>query len=158
MFGGFQVGPFQPLPAYQQVSGAITPTGPTPAGHAGHKKLHLRTIYRVAVDTQTFEFKSLADALRFLEKTKDLAREYAQKVTREATEKQRIAPYRVPVPKLPPPAIEASSRVLRGAVAETKREIATIYRQALVDAEIAMIMELDARSEHNEDISLLFLM
>lgn len=125
-------------------------SGASSAGSSGRR--HVRNIYRLKIDGQPFEFRSLAEALTFLEKSKSVAYEYALRKTREATEKQRTAKGKIPLPELPRPKIEISSRELRGAVAETKREILDFYRKALEDANVAMIAELDSRTQHNEDV------
>lgn len=122
---------------------------------AGRKRI--REIYRVTIDGRKFEFKSLAEALRFLDKAKKAAADMARQATREATERQRKSAKPVPVPTLTPPVIGISSRDLRGAASETKREIAEIYRQAIMDAEIAMLLEIDARQK-DDDETMMWLM
>lgn len=112
----------------------------------------VRNIYRIRVDGQPFEFPNLAAAIEFLDQAKRTATQLAAKVTREATEIQRGTPLTVAPPKLDIPKITVSSRELRGAVTETKREIAAIYERAIRDAEIAMLLELDEREKHNETL------
>lgn len=149
ILGDFQQPPFD----------TSTPTPPTPTPSvevpAGRRTRH---IYRVTVDKHQFEFKTYEAALNFLSLARKKALELAQAVTREATERQKVSRVPVPVPNLTPPVITISSRDLRGAATETKREIAEIYRKAAIDIEIAMLLELDSREQHNEDVSLWFLM
>lgn len=128
------------------VQGQLPITGTeVPAG----RRIRYRDIYRVTIDGQPFEFRTLAEALRFLERAKSLAQQVAQQRAREATNAKpdRKTPALMPVPQ-----ITGSSRELRGAISETKREIAATYRQALIEAEIAMLMELDDRTAHNQEV------
>ena len=119
----------------------------TPAG----RKTRIRSIYRVSIDGQKFEFRSLADALAFLQKAKQAAAQLAAEAARTATEKQRQSIQRVAPPRLKVPEIGISSRELRKAAAETKREIGVIYQAAVRDAEIAMLMELNRRAEDDDE-------
>lgn len=123
---------------------------PVQSAAAGRSK-RVRTIYRVKVDGHTFEFKSLADAIAFLEQAKATAVELAAQATREATEKQNASAERLPPPSFELPDIEISSRELRGAVTETKREIKEIYRKAVADIEVAMLATLRARETLEKD-------
>lgn len=111
----------------------------------------IRNIYRITIDGQVFECASLAEALELLDRARVLAQQLAQEQVRKATESPAVEL------KLDPPKIEANTREIRGAVTETKREIAEIYRKALIDAEIAMLFELNQRAE-DDDETILFLL
>lgn len=104
---------------------------------AGRRRV--RSIYRITIDGQTFEFSTLQEALDLLAKAKEIAVKKAPEVVKPGTPP-------------PMPVITANTRELRPAITETKREIAKVYRQALIDVEIAQLMELDDRSKHNEDV------
>ena len=119
----------------------------TPAG----RSRRVRDIYRVTIDGRRFEFKTLDAALQFLEKAKAAAAKLAREATRKATEKQAETAERVELPKFKLPEIQISSRELRAAASATKREIEVIYEQALVDAEIAMLFELNKRAEDDDE-------
>jgi hypothetical protein len=111
---------------------------------AGRKQV--RSIYRITVDGQVFHFRTMAGALAFLDKAKELAQAVALAQTRAAT-----------VAKLVPPKITAP-RELRAAVIETKREIAAIYKSAAIDIEIAMLMALSQRRDDENDLSILLML
>ena len=145
MFGGFQTGAFQP--AYQQVPGS------TDAG----RPRRVREIYRVRIDGQVFEFRTLDEALRFLEKAKAAAQQIAAKAVREASEVQKQTAVPAQPKPLPVPKIEISSRELRSAANATRREIEVIYEAAIRDAEIAMLMELNKRVEDDDDAMMLLM-
>lgn len=119
---------------------------------AGRATTRFRNIYRLKVDGNSFEFRSLADAIAFLERAKQAAARLALETRRKATELQSKQATPVRVEPLALPKIEASSRDLRAAVTETKREIAKTYRQAELDLEIALLLELADREKHNEEV------
>lgn len=104
----------------------------------------IRNIYRVTIDGQVFEFRTLPEALKLLEQAKALA----AKVAEDAEIWQQA-------PKAPP-TITVSSRELRKAAAETKREIQATYDKAALHGELRMLMELARR--HEEDDTILLLM
>jgi len=137
MFGGFQAKVFQT--DYQQIQ---------VSQDAGRKRY--RDIYRVTIDEQVFEFRSLGEAVQFLEQAKLAAARLAAEKVAEASE-------RAEVPKFELPKIKISSRDLRPYVSATKAEISRTYRQAAIDAEIAVLMEVQAKSEYNEDVILLLM-
>jgi len=132
MFGGFQALVFQT--DYQQIQ--VTQD-------AGRKRY--RDIYRVTIDEQVFEFRTFGAAVEFLEQAKLAAARLAAQKVAEASEKAEI-------PTFDLPKIKISSRDLRPYVSATKAEISRTYRQAAIDAEIAVLMEMQAKSEYNEDV------
>jgi hypothetical protein len=134
-------------PATLNYSGATPDQGQTPAG----RRRRTVDIYRVRVDGQVFEFKTYEAAVAFLEQAKAFALAQAQALTRKATELTE------PLPTLKKPVISFNTRELRAKAAETTREIEVIYRQALIDAEIAMIFALDKRADEEEDTILLLM-
>lgn len=116
---------------------------------AGRKRRTLN-IYRVKVDGTAYEFRSLEDAIAFLERAKKAAATVAREAMRRATEmpSERVA--------LEPPKFEINTRELRVAARETRDEIDRIYRQANIDAEIAMLFAFDRiKIEDDENILLL---
>lgn len=117
--------------------GQITATVTSASQDAGRRRV--RSIYRITIDGQTFEFATLQEALDLLAKAKEIAVQKAPEIVKPGTPP-------------PLPVITANTRELRPAITEAKREIAKVYRQALIDVEIAQLMELDDRSKHNEDI------
>lgn len=120
----------------------------TPAG----RSRRTRNIYRIKVDGESFEFGSLAAALQFLDKAKRTAAQLAANAVRQSLEKQRETKAEVVPPTFEPPKFEYSSRDLRGAVTETKREINEIFERAVRDAEIAIMVELAQRKQDEEII------
>lgn len=119
---------------------------------AGRSSRRPPTIYRVKVDGQPFEFRSLADAIAFLNQARDAAEQLAKTIVASSAQKQRLSSRKLPRPNVARPKIEVSSRDLRGAVNETKKEIDAIYERAVLDAEIAMLIEFAARERENEEI------
>ena len=154
----FQIGAFQP--AFQQGTGAsspiIPPAAPTevPAGSA---KRRFRDIYRISIDGHKFEFRSLGEAIAFLERAKAAAAQKAAKEAAKAAEQQEGSVIPVPLPTFKPPKIEVSSRELRAAASETRRSIEVVYEKALVDAEIRMLMEINKRKAEDEDVILMLM-
>jgi len=109
-------------------------------------------LYIVRVDGKEFASGSLAEALTVLHKAKELAKQHALQIAREATnpDARAVLP-RVRLPKI------TSSAPLRAAVAETRKEIKDIYEGALRDAEIAMWFEIARRNDEDEDVTLLLM-
>jgi hypothetical protein len=136
------VSAFQPK-AFQLAFQQLSNVG---AGRPRRKPLD---IYRVRVDGQVFEFKTYEAAVAFLEQAKAFALAQAQAVTRAATDGQVI--------DLKPPVISINTRELRVKASETAREIDVIYRQTMIDAEIAMLFALDRRADEDEDTILLLM-
>lgn len=116
---------------------APTVTTEVPAGR------RIRNIYRVTIDGQVFEFRTLQEALDLLNRAKELAAKVAedQEIWKE-------------LPKAPP-VITVSSRELRKAAAETKREIKATYEKAALHAELRMLLELSRRQEEDDTLLLL---
>jgi len=125
----------------------VVTTAETPAG----RPRRIRDIYRVRIDGQVFEFRTLQEALQFLERAKTAAHMLAQDKMREATELQAQSAKPLPPPVIKVPKIEISSRELRAAASATRREIEVIYEAAIRDAEIAMLMELNKRAEEDDE-------
>jgi len=129
------------------VLGASAPVLPTevPAGRRRY-----RDIYRVTIDGQVFEFRSLQAARAFLAQAQISAQRLAERARDVAIAQAK------PI-ELPPVRISASSRDLRPHITEAKREIAKTYRRATLDAEIGLLFELDRRKVEDEDILMLLL-
>ncbi|MGH9822558.1 MAG: hypothetical protein ACREDR_04820 [Blastocatellia bacterium] len=125
---------------------------PAASADAGSKH-YRRALYYVRIDGQQFELPSLAAALKLLEDAKTLAKEEARKLVAAAVAEKGKP---VLLPQLREPQMSASP-YLKAAVAVTKREIDDIYRQARIDAQIRLLMELDRRADEDED-SILLLM
>lgn len=122
---------------------------------AGSRKYaRRRTIYRVKVDGQPFEFRDLAAAIDFLNHAKASAENLARQTVAAVSLRQSASTKKIEPPSIPLPKIEISSRELRGAVAETKREIARIYERAMQDCELAIMVQLAIRDRENEEIVL----
>lgn len=119
---------------------------------AGRKTRRFRNVYRIKVDGEAFEFTSYEAALEFLEQAKKAAAELADRTLLEAIEAGRQEPVEIPLPTLKQPEIVASSRDLRAAVRDTKKEIEAIYARAARDAQIAMYLDVVRRDEYNEEI------
>ena len=131
----------------------LTPPAPAPVFSqtpAGRKTRHL-DIYRVRIDGQTFEFKSYEAAVAFLEQAKKIAIAQAQAHVKAVTERAE------PLPALKKPVISFNTRELRAKASEATREIEVTYRQAMIDAEIAMIFALDRIQAEDEDTILMLM-
>ena len=107
----------------------------TPAGRRTRPQRYI-----VRIDGQEFIFQDLKAALEFL----DRARLAAAQLVKEAD-----------FPKLEPPRIVVNSRDLRKAASVAKREIAATYRDAALNAELAMLFEMQRIREDEESILLL---
>lgn len=149
--GGFQPTAFQP--AFQQTQQQTIGPQEVPAG----RSRRFRDIYRITIDGTKFEFRSLAEAIAFLERAKAVAAQKAADEAAKAADQQEQTDVTVPLPTLRAPRIEVSSRELRAAASEARRQIEVVYEKALVDAEIRMLMEINKRVEDNEDIILLLM-
>lgn len=125
----------------------------TPAG----RRRPPRTIYRVTLDGNTFEFKTYDLAVAFLKKAKEAAAEIAQRAIEDAVARQSQSSIELDLPTFELPQITASTRELRAEITLAKREIASIYDRAVRDSEIAMMFELVKRKqEEDEEIFWLF--
>lgn len=135
----------------------IPPPVVASSGAGSSRRRRSRTLYRVKVDGESFEFRSYEAAVAFLRKAQDAANELAAKLIEDAVERQSMAPIELPLPTLKMPEITASTRELRQEITQTKREIATVYDRALRDAEIAIMFELVKRKQdEDEEIFWLF--
>lgn len=129
-----------------ELSSTFTP--PSVSAQAGGRR-RVREIYRLKIDGHTFEFRSLAEAVELLNRLKALAREKARQTIDSAVKTSQ----KPSIPRLPE--IQINSRDLRATVAEVKRDIQQIYEGAARDAEIALLLEIQARNEHNEEALIL---
>lgn len=122
-------------------SGFVPGTAPAevPAGR------RIRNIYRVTIDGQVFEFRTLQEALTLLDQAKKLAAKVAE----------NDALWQIEKPKPKTPEITVSSRELRKAASEAKREITAVYEKAALHAELRMLLEISQRREDDETILLL---
>ena len=132
---------------YVGTSVPVTAPAETPAGRSKRRTLH---IYRVKVNDEVYEFKTLAEAITFLERAKAAAAQVAREALRAATE---LDPKK---PDLTPPKITINTRELRVAARDTSKAIEATYRQAAIDAELAMLFAMEREAE-NEDIALLLM-
>jgi hypothetical protein len=114
------------------------------ASGAGKRTLN---IYRVKVDGQQHEFGTLEDALAFLNEQKALAIKAAQEAMRAATEPAAKKP------ELKAPKIGINTRQLRAAAKDTSRSIEATYRQAAIDAELALLFAAEREVENEEIIT-----
>lgn len=148
MFGGFQVGAFQPLPAFQQVA-AIT------QAHAGRR----RRRYVVEIDGQDFVVEGREQAVALL----DRARETAVKAAELAAEAliEEALPRAVKVGKAD--RVKLKAPTISGPVdllADIKRAdtaIRKIYEDASLNAELRLLMLLRDMRDEEEAITLLLL-
>jgi hypothetical protein len=129
--------------------------GPKVAAEVPAGRIH--RVLSVTIDGVKFECGSLEDALELLAQAKDRAQRLAEDQAMWAVAAQRSAAEPIPVPKLYAPKIEVSSRKLRAAASQTKREIAAIYESELKIAELRMLLEVADRRQEEEDILSLFL-
>ena len=116
-------------------------------GAGSSRKRQTLHIYRVKVDGETHEFPSLEAALAFLNEQKALAIRAAQEAMRAATEPAAKKP------ELKAPKIGINTRQLRAAAKDTSRAIEATYRQAAIDAELALLFAAEREVENEEIIT-----
>lgn len=107
-----------------------------------------RFIYRVTIDGVVFEFATYQQAIALLGKAKETARKRAQDQAMWTIQ---------PGKPIKPPVITVSSRQLRAAANQTKREIVEIYEKEMQIAEMRMLLEIAQRKTDDDD-SLMLLM
>lgn len=111
----------------------------------------------ITIDGQRFECGSVPQALSLLTRAKETAQKLAQDQALRALQQQQESPALLAPPVLKAPRISVSSRALRSAAAQVKREIVETYAQERRDAEIRMLLEFSKR-QSEDDESLLLLM
>ena len=132
MIGGFQVGAFQL--AYQQEVRQST--------GAGRKR---KKRYFVQIDGQDFEVRSAEDARALLQQAVALADRAAQKQVAKAvnvprgTSSAKVAPVAVAAPQ-----IRTNAPI---DLEPYRRAIEQVYRNAAIAAELAMLLEAQARDD-----------
>jgi hypothetical protein len=127
--------------------GLITCTGGTQSLGAGRRT---RNIYRITIDGVRFECRTYAEALALLAKAKETARKLAEDQAIWAITPESIKPIQAPV-------ITVSSRELRSAAAQTKREIVDIYAKEMQLAETRMLMAIVQRRQDDDETILLLM-
>lgn len=153
MYAGFQVGAFQPFPAYQQgvTAPAASPVTQTPAGRPKRK-----TRYYVEIDGQSFPVESVAHAQALLDQAREAAQTHAQTLAAEVVPK-RLTKTTKPV-ALPTPVIRSPDDELQALISATRKAINAIYRQAAVDAELQIRLAQQMAAEDEEEAITLLLM
>lgn len=129
----------------------VVSLGPQPSVSeqpAGRRRV--RHIYRIKVDGEQFEFATYEAAVAFLEKAKKAAAKLADEAIAKAVESGQ--PTDIPFFDLPAPKIEVSTRELRRAASDAKREILAIYKRVESEIEIAIAKKLAERDQENEDL------
>jgi lipopolysaccharide biosynthesis regulator YciM len=149
MFGGFQVGPFQPLPAYQQELGIVAD-----AVLLGGKAKRKRR-YTIVIDEQEFEVESYEKAVELLDRAKDAAPELA-KATAKRIEKRVRRKGKAPA-TLDTPTISTPDTALAELVANYREQIRGIYIDAAQNAEIRALLRKKFDDEDEDDIEILLL-
>ena len=133
--------------AFQQELGTVYPP---PAGRKRRRKLE------VEIDGQVFEVESLDHAQALLDRAKAIALSKAAEIVEPIVEKRMASmppkgrPIRVPAPQISTHSDELVSMVVR-----FRHEIAKIYRQAALDAEIRLRLQLQEIDDDDETILLL---
>ena len=146
MFGGFQVGPFQPLPAFQQEGARST--------GAGRRR---KRRYYVEVDGEDIAVESPQQALAILDRVREDARKTAE--ARAAEVLQKVAPKALRVGKtkkiiLDAPEVSGSSE-FNDAIQRANEAIRKIYAEAAMVAELQLLMLLQLQRDEEETIILL---
>ena len=119
---------------------------------AGRKRRRLE----VEIDGQVFEVESLDHAQALLDRAKAIALAKAAEIVEPIVEKRMASmppkgrPIRVPAPQISTHSDELVSMVVR-----FRHEIAKIYRQAALDAEIRLRLQLQEIDDDDETILLL---
>ncbi len=106
----------------------------------------VRSIYRITLDGQVFEFATYAQAIEFLATAEALAVDHIQR---------QLPTEPGPLPKPTLPDIRVNTRQLRKAANETRKAIKSVYDRELMKAELRMLLELDRRREEDESLVLL---
>lgn len=123
---------------------------------AGSRR-YRRYLYFVTIDGQQFECNSVPEALALLAKAKETAKKLAEDQALWSVNQVKELGSAWNKPTLRAPIITVSSRELRSAASQTKREIVDIYAKELQHAEIRMLLELSQRAQDDED-SIILLM
>jgi hypothetical protein len=131
---------------------APSPTTQTPAGRP-------RKRYYVEIDGQQFFVRDAEEARSLLEQARALAEKQAEAQGEKAVRKLS-AKRKVPKVKIDPPVVSASPEIKQD-LSPLIADINRLYRQAAVNAEIRLHMEMLARKqaedEEEEDLLLLLL-
>lgn len=117
----------------------------------------VRNVYRVKIDGVVFECRSYAEAIALLDKAKETAAKLAEDQAIWAVTEQQKATNRVPVKPIEAPKIEVSSRDLRSAANQAKREIKEIYEREARNTEMRVLLEL-AKRANDDDETIILLM
>jgi len=111
-----------------------------------------RTIYRVTIDGQVFERRSYQEIIVLLEQAKEMAAKAAKAHAERLAQAQAESAIRVQAKPLKAPEITVSTRELRSAVSEAKRDIQAIYQREFEYAELRILMELQQRQQDDDEI------
>lgn len=114
-----------------------------------------RKRYYVEIDHQRFEVTSPSHAQALLDRAKEVAQAHAQELAEKAVQRKR-KPSKKPVP-LPTPQISSPNPELKGVIRDARTQINEVYRQAAMQAELALLFA-QRLAEEDEEETLLLLM
>lgn len=130
----------------------VPPPPPEPV-ETGAGKSKRKRLYFVEIDGQQFEVRNAAEAQQLLERAKALAERAAEakakKVETKAARAQRPRPVRLEAPKI------TASPELRLDLAPIRRDIASIYDNAALLAELRLLLQRAMDEDEEESILLL---
>jgi hypothetical protein len=137
--------------AFQQEADGQQPY-PKPAGRPSKRKRRLE----VEIDGQVFEVESIQQAQALLDRAREIAQAKALEIVSPLVE-QRLRdkppegkPIRVPAPK-----VYTADAELQEIVIRARHSIAKVYRQAALDAEIRLRIQLQEIEDDDEDLLML---
>jgi hypothetical protein len=134
-------------------------TGPAPepdtssSSGAGRSR---RRRYEVEIDGQIFPVESVDHARALLEQARELALQKAPQVAQAVVEKRlhSKAPQGKPI-RVPAPQLHTASDELAAIVIKARHDIARIYRQASLEAELRLRLQSQQIDDDEDDILML---
>ena len=135
--------------------GAAPAPEPETSSSAGAGRSRRRR-YEVEIDGQTFPVESIEHARALLEQARELAVQKAPEVA-QAVVAQRLhskAPEGKPI-RVPSPQLHTASDELVDIVVKARHDIAKVYRQAALDAEIRLRLHSQKIDDDEDDLLML---
>lgn len=122
---------------------------PIPAGRKTKRR------YYVEIDGQSFEVSDVHHARAVLERAREVARTHAQEIAQRLVPQKKRTGAR-PV-ALPTPRIASPDPELIEVIREARTAINAVYRQASIDAELALLLARRLAEEDEEEALLLLM-
>lgn len=155
MIGGFQVGAFQPLPAFQQ-------EGRARRADAGTNRRRRRKL-EVEIDGQVFSVESAADAEALIVEARAIAEQQAKVQAEAVIRKRKIAsrrekkPLRLDAVQLHTPYVKPVGQDAAELAQRVQAQLDAAYAAAARDAELALRMYYQRVLDEEDALILLLL-